>query len=317
VVVPVFNEEGNLAALNERLQALGASSADQYEMIFVDDGSKDGSLEIMRRLAGQHGNVKYLSFSRNFGHEMATTAGLDHAAGDAVVIIDADLQDPPEVIPELVAKWREGFQVVYARRRRRQGESPIKLLLAWLFYRLINALSDCPIPVDTGDFRLMDQCVVTAFRRCRERNRFVRGLVAWTGFRQTAVEYDRAARLSGQTNYGFFKLLHLAFDVVTGFSSVPLRIGIIFGLVVCFGAVIMAAVVLLQKLIWGIPLQGYALLATGLFFLGGIQLLVMGLIGLYVGRLYGQAQERPLYLVREKSAALTDLWTAVSGPTKD
>ncbi|HUW56757.1 MAG TPA: glycosyltransferase family 2 protein [Planctomycetota bacterium] len=304
VVIPVYNEEACLEALFERLQRLNEGQPDDYDFLFVDDGSRDNSREIIRSLAQGHPAVRYLFFSRNFGHEMATTAGLDHADGDAVVIIDADLQDPPEVIPRLVERWREGNEVVYAKRKTRKGENVLKRFTAWLFYRLINKLSDVPIPADTGDFRLMDRQVVEGFRRCRERNRFVRGLVSWTGFRQTAVEYERDARAGGETKYGFFKLLRLTFDAVTGFSSVPLRIGVMLGLVVCVVAFIQAVRIFVEKMFWGIPIEGYALLATGIFFLGGVQLLVIGLLGEYIGRIYTQVQERPLYIVREKSDVL-------------
>lgn len=301
VVVPVYNEEPNLALLHERLAKVAATSSDEYSFVFVDDGSRDRSLEVLRELAPRDARVRYLSFTRNFGHEMATTAGIDAAEGDAVVLIDADLQDPPEVIPALVAKWREGFEVVYARRLHRKGESAVKRARSWLFYRFINAMSDFSIPPDTGDFRLMDRRVVEAFRRCRERNRFVRGLVAWAGFRQAAVDYEREPRHAGRTKYGFFKLLHLAFDAISGFSSVPLRLAVYFGFVVCAASVVMAAVIVVQKLAWGIPVQGYALLATGFFFLSGVQIFIMGVVGAYVGRVYRQVQERPLYLVMETS----------------
>lgn len=305
VVIPVYNEQDCLEALFERLQKLNEQQPDDYDFIFVDDGSRDNSRQIIRALAEGHPHVGYLSFSRNFGHEMATTAGLDYADGDAVVIIDADLQDPPEVIPELVTRWREGNEVVYAKRKTRKGENVLKRFTSWLFYRLINRLSDVPIPADTGDFRLMDRQVVRNFRRCRERNRFVRGLVSWTGFRQTAVEYERDARAGGETKYGFFKLLRLTFDAVTGFSSVPLRLGVMLGLVVCVVAFFQGVRFFVEKMFWGIPIEGYALLATGIFFLGGAQLLVMGLLGEYIGRIYTQVQERPLYIVREKSDSLT------------
>ena len=301
VVVPVYNEQPNLDLLHERLAKVADASSDDYRFLFVDDGSRDRSLEILRQLAQKDARVQYLSFTRNFGHEMASTAGIDAADADAVVLIDADLQDPPEVIPDLVTKWREGFEVVYARRLHRKGEGAVKRMRSWLFYRFINAMSDFPIPRDTGDFRLMDRRVVEAFRRCRERNRFVRGLVAWAGFRQTAVDYERDARHAGETKYGFFKLLHLAFDAISGFSSVPLRLAVYFGFVVCAAAGVMGAVILVQKLVWGIPIEGYALLGTGFFFLSGVQIFIIGVVGAYVGRIYRQVQDRPLYLVMETS----------------
>ena len=300
VVIPVLNEESCLEALFERLSKLGEDSSDDYEYIFVDDGSTDASQDMIRKLAAEHGQVKYLFFSRNFGHEAATTAGLDHTRGDAVVIIDADLQDPPEVIPALIAKWREGNQVVYAQRRSRKGEPWRKKLTSWLFYRTIRKLTDVDIPIDTGDFRLMDRCVVEQVRRCREKSRFVRGLVTWTGYKQVPMRYDRDERYGGETKYNTRKLLGLALDVALGFSNVPLRLGIVFGMIVCLGAFVMCANILVQKVLYGIPIQGYALLVTGMFFLGGVQLLLIGLLGEYIGRIYRQSQDRPLYIVAEK-----------------
>ncbi len=301
IVIPVYNEQDCLPPFFERLDRLQASRPERYEFVFVDDGSSDESRRIITELAAQHPNVKYVFFSRNFGHEMATTAGIDHATGDAVVIIDADLQDPPELIPELIDKWQQGYQVVFAQRRSRTGENILKRFSAWLFYRIICRLSDVDIPPDAGDFRLMDRLAVEHFRRCREHSRFVRGLVAWTGFRQVAVLYDRDQRHGGQAKYGLFKLIVLAFDAVLGFSSVPLRIGIFLGLLVCIFSLAMAAKVFLAKLIWGIPVPGYAVLVTGMFFLGGVQLFMLGLLGEYIGRIYRESQRRPLYIIDKKS----------------
>ncbi len=304
IVIPVFNEQGCLEALFERLRQVERAVDEDFEYIFVDDGSTDGSGEIIRVLARSHDNIRYIMFSRNFGHEAALTAGLDHAGGDAAVIIDADLQDPPEVIPELIAKWNEGFKIVYAQRRRREGESVAKKWSSWLFYRIIRMLSGVDIPVDTGDFRLMDSAVVEQFRRCREGNRFVRGLVAWTGFQQTAVLYDRDARHAGRTKYGFFKLLRLALDAVFSFSDVPLRIGVYIGIAVVIFSVLMVVNMICQKLFLGLDIPGYALMVSGMFFLGGVQLAMLGLVGDYVGRVYRQTQNRPLYIIFEKSDKL-------------
>ena len=301
VVIPVFNEEGNLEVLHKRLSALEGIDGDRYELIFVDDGSGDRSREIIRDLARKDARVRYLFFSRNFGHERATTAGLDRANGDAAVIIDSDLQDPPELIPEMVRKWREGYQIVYAQRRQRKGESVFKRFTSWFFYRLVRMTSDCDIPPDTGDFRLIDGRVVREFRRCREQHRFVRGLLAWTGFRQAALPYDRDERLSGQTKYGVVKLMRLAFDAILGFSTLPLRLGLILGALVSVVAFVEMCRVLYVKLFTGIPIPGYALQTTAILLLGGVQLLVMGLIGSYVGRIYRQSQNRPLYVVAEES----------------
>jgi dolichol-phosphate mannosyltransferase len=304
VVVPVFNEENCIEMLLERLQAVAESGADTYEYIFVDDGSTDGSLSILRELAQRYPNVKYLSFTRNFGHEVATTAGLDHASGDAVLLIDADLQDPPEVIQQLLEKWRQSYQIVYAQRRLRSGENFLKKATSRLFYRIIRLLSNVKIPLDTGDFRLMDRCVVEQFRRCREQNRFVRGLVAWTGFKQTAVIYDRDHRYAGKTKYNMIKLIVLALDAVIGFSNLPLRVGVFAGLLVCMCCFFEVIYIVIQKMFFGIPIRGYALIVTGIFFLGGIQLWIIGLIGEYIGRIYRQTQQRPLYITAEKSKTL-------------
>jgi len=305
IVLPVYNEQECLEALFERLRKLEDSGEHSYDFIFVDDGSADRSREIIRELAAEQSNVKYVFFSRNFGHEIATTAGIDHASGDAVVIIDADLQDPPEIIPELIAKWREGYQVVCAQRRSRKGETVFKRLTSWLFYRIIRSLSNVDIQADTGDFRLMDRCVMTHFRRCREQSRFVRGLVAWTGFKQTTVMYDRDERHSGKAKYGLFRLIALALDAVVGFSCVPLRLGILLGLIVCLLSFVMVAVVVMQKVFWGISAHGYAFMATVILFLGGVQLFMLGLLGEYVGRTYRESQRRPLYIVAERSSSLS------------
>ena len=317
VVIPVFNEEGNLEALHQRLAALETGGGDRYEFLFVDDGSRDSSREIIRRLAAADPRVRYLFFSRNFGHEQATTAGLDQVRGDAAVLIDSDLQDPPELIPEMVRKWREGNQVVYAQRRARKGESIFKRATSWFFYRVVRAMSDCDIPQDTGDFRLMDRRVVAAFRRCRERNRFVRGLVAWTGFRQVGVPYDRDERLSGRTKYGVIKLMRLAFDAILGFSTLPLRLGLILGLLVSAVAFVEMCRVLYQKFFTGLAIPGYALQTAAILLLGGVQLVVIGLVGSYVGRIYRQGQSRPLYIVAEESEDAASAPAAANGDPRE
>lgn len=301
IVIPVYNEQDCLRALMDRLQAMQASCREQMEFIFIDDGSTDASADIIRQLGREHGNVRHIFFSRNFGHEAATTAGIDHATGQAIVLIDSDLQDPPEVIPELIAKWREGFQIVYAQRRSRQGESYFKKFTSWMFYRIIRRWSEVQIPPDTGDFRLMDRRVAEEFRRCRETNRFVRGLIAWTGFRSAAVAYDRKERFGGDTKYNMVKLVVLAMDAVMGFSTKPLKWGMFLGLIVTLLAVAMVMVVTVQKVLFNMPFPGYALLASSIFFLGGVQIFLIGLVGEYVGRTFRQVQQRPLYVIMEKS----------------
>ena len=300
IVVPVFNEEGNLRPLCERMVRVARSCADDFEIIFVNDGSDDGSLSIMRDLSREDPHVKYVSFSRNFGHEMASTAGLDRASGDAVVLIDGDLQDPPEVIADMVAAWKRGADVVYARRRRRAGESVVKRLSAYLFYRLIRKLSEVDIPVDSGDFRLMDRRVVEALKRCRENPRFVRGLVSWVGFRQEAVLYDRAKRHAGETKYDLVKLIRLSWEAVCAFSLMPLRMTVWLGVAVTLVSVFFTLRVGIQRIFFSLPIEGYALQTCGLFFLGGVQLVVLGVLAQYVGHIFKHTQNRPLYIIDDE-----------------
>ena len=301
VVIPVYNEEGNLRALYERLVRVLLSLSVDYEIVFVDDGSTDHSLSTIKKLARLDNHIKFLSFSRNFGHEAASTAGLDKARGDVVVLMDADLQDPPEAIKALSDKWKEGYQVVYGQRGKREGEFFFKRATAFLFYRFLNLLTDVHIPLDTGDFRLMDKAVVQDLKKCREQNRFVRGLMSWLGYKQIGISYDRPERKSGSTKYGFFKLLILSLDALCGFSIVPLRIATLLGLVTLIISAVFTIVIIMQKLVLGLNIPGYALATAGMFFLGGVELLLLGVIGEYVGRIYRQVQQRPLYLVREES----------------
>jgi len=299
VVVPVFNEEENIPELYRRLLPVLEGCVSSFEVLFVDDGSRDRSWELVRDLAGRDGRVRGLKFSRNFGHQMAFAAGLEHARGEAVVIMDADLQDPPEVIPELVARFREGWDVVYAQRRRREGESAFKLLTAKAFYRLLRRITPVDIPLDTGDFRLMSRRAVEAFRRLGERHRFTRGLVAWLGFRQTGVLYDRAARHAGDTKYPLRKMMRFAIDAITSFSHVPLQLATWLGFAVSAFAFAYILVVLVLKVV-GISWPGYTSLMAAILFLGGVQLVMIGLLGEYLGRVYDEVKRRPLYLVQEE-----------------
>ena len=301
IVIPLLNEEANLALLHERLCAVMDKLGCQRQIIFVDDGSTDQSARIIGDLAGKDSTVTGIEFSRNFGHEAASTAGLDHADGDAVVLMDADLQDPPELIEQLVARWREGFDVVYAIRRDREGESLFKRCTAWAFYRILNLMSEVEIPRDTGDYRLMDRRVVAGLKQCRERARFIRGLVAWTGFKTSAVEYDRPSRHGGQTKYNPLKLLLLSLDAAVGYSILPLRLATALGFTVTLVSLVLACIIIVQKLFMEIQIQGYALLASGLFFLGGVQMLLLGVLGEYIGRIYRESQARPLYIIRKRS----------------
>jgi len=301
IVIPVFNEEDNILELYQRLTKVLSSISKGYEIIFIDDGSTDKSFEIIKELSFLDSKVYYKSFTRNFGHEAASTAGLDAARGDCVILMDADLQDPPELIPEMIDLWQKGHHLVYARRRKRHGESFFKRASAHFFYRALNLLSDVSIPIDTGDFRLMDRVIADAFKKCREQNRFVRGLTAWIGYNQIAIEYDRPERYTGETKYKPLKLLLLSLDVITGFSTVPLRIATLMGFGVTVLSIALIFIILLQKLLFYLDIPGYAFLATGLFFLGGVQMFFLGILGEYIGKIYRQVQERPLYLVSEQN----------------
>lgn len=300
VIVPAYNEEANIRPLYDRLVPVLEKISLEHEILFIDDGSTDGTLRAIEALACNDPNVGFVSFSRNFGHEIASTAGLDRAGGDAVVLIDADLQDPPELIETMVERWENGAEVVFAQRRKRARESAFKRLTAWCFYRLIRILSSVDIPPDTGDFRLMDRRVVEAVRQCREVPRFVRGLVAWVGFRQEPVFYDRDPRHQGETKYGLSKLVRLSFEAILGFSLVPLRLMIWLGLGIVILSVALVIIVTIEKFIAPAN-RGYAFLATGIFFLGGVQLTMLGVIAHYLGHVFERSQARPLYVVRRDS----------------
>lgn len=306
VVVPCFNEEQNLPVLHQRLAAVLGAAAEDHEIILVDDGSGDGTLAVMRRLAAEDLHLKYISLSRNFGHEAASTAGLDAASGDAVVLIDADLQDPPELIPALVDRWREGYDVVYAVRRSREGEGALKRSTSHLFYKVINALSKPNIPVDAGDFRLMDRAAVDAFLRCRELSRFVRGLSAWVGFRQVGVPYDRDRRHLGRTKYNYLKLTLLALEAVSSFSVAPLRLALLVGVGgVALGAAL-GAYVAYMKLAHGVPPEGYTLMMLTILFVGSLNILLVGVVAEYVGKVFLETQRRPIYITRESNLPASD-----------
>jgi len=300
IVIPVYNEEDNIPILYQRLVNVMKTLPLDYEIIFVDDGSTDSSLVRIRELSRSDENVYYISFTRNFGHEAASTAGLDAAKGDCIILMDADLQDPPELIPKMIELWRQGYHLVYAKRRRRAGESLFKRISAYAFYRILNLMSDLKFPLDTGDFRLMDKVVVEDFKKCREKNRFVRGLTAWVGYNQVGIEYDRDERYAGRTKYNPLKLLLLSIDVITGFSIVPLRIVTYAGFLITALSLCMTLIVIIQKIFFGLNIPGYALLTSGLFFLGGVQTFFLGILGEYVGRIYREVQKRPLYLIQEQ-----------------
>lgn len=299
VIIPIYNEDDNLDYLLKRVLASLKVINLSYEIICVNDGSQDRSLE---KLINYHlgcSAIKIVNLSRNFGKEIALSAGLDFASGAAVIPLDADLQDPPELIGELVAKWREGYDVVYATRRDRQGETWLKRFTAAHFYRLIGRVSQVPIPEDTGDFRLMDRRVVEALKQLPERNRFMKGLFAWVGYRQIAIDYDRDPRYAGQSKWNYWRLWNFALDGIAAFSSLPLKVWSYVGLVISSLALVYAIFLVIRTLILGIDVPGYASLMVAVLFLGGIQLISLGVIGEYLGRVYEEVKGRPLYLVRD------------------
>ncbi len=296
VVIPAFNEEANLRPMFERLVAALENEVDGLEIIFVDDGSSDGTWSGISDLAASDDRVRGVRFARNFGHQAAVTAGVDVARGRAVVLIDADLQDPPEIIPEMISKWRDGFEVVFAQRESREGETLFKKATAALFYRLLHRVTEVDIPVDTGDFRLMGPRALEAFRALPERNRFIRGLVSWIGFPQTAVRYRREARHAGDTKYPFRKMLRFALDALTSFSFLPLRVATFLGFAASAFSFLYILVVLVLKAV-GISWLGYTSLMASILFLGGIQLIMIGVLGEYIARIFDEVKRRPLYLV--------------------
>ena len=299
IVVPIYNEIDNLSELHRRVTEVMNSSGEPWELILVDDGSTDGSTDGIRELAKKDKKVRPVVFARNFGHQVAITAGWDYARGDAIVIIDADLQDPPEVILELAKKWKEGYEVVYAVRSEREGETWFKKFTAAAFYRLIYSITDVKIPVDTGDFRLMDRKVVDVLKQMKERHRFPRGMSAGVGFKQIGVGYKRAARVAGVTKYPFRKMLTLALNAITGFSYFPLQVATYFGFVSAGVAILAIPLVMALRLAGSHFFEGQTTTLISVLFLGGVQLISLGILGEYIGRLYDEAKGRPLYIVRE------------------
>lgn len=298
-VIPVFNEEGNLAAIHQRLTEVLQRTGHEFELIFVNDGSHDRSLPIIKGLAAADAHVGFIDLSRNFGHQVAVCAGLDHATGDRIIIIDCDLQDPPELIPEMLAKMDEGHDVVFAKRRKRAGESAMKRWTASVFYRLLARITAVEIPVDTGDFRVVTRRVVEVLRQMPEREKFLRGQIAWMGFSQTSVEYDRAARQSGDTGYSYRKMIGFALDGITSFSDFPLKVATISGFLVSFISFVLMIYALWSRFVWKEYEPGWTSLMLSVLFIGGIQLIAVGIIGEYIGRISNNVKQRPLYLIRE------------------
>jgi len=311
VIAPVYNEEPIIHELYRRLVEVLDSTGEPWELILINDGSSDGSAHVMRTLQEQDPRVRVVNFARNFGHQNAVTAGMDYARGDAVVVIDADLQDPPEVILQLLEKWREGYHVVYAVRSERKGESWFKKLTAKVFYRLIYRITDVDIPVDTGDFRLMDRQVVNALNAMREHNRFIRGMASWVGFRQTGVRYVRQERFAGKTKYPLRKMVRFALDAITGFSYFPLQVAIYASLILALIAVLGVPIVAVLRLTGShLQFQGQATTLVVLLLLSSFQLFFFFILGQYTARIYDEVRHRPLYIVSE-------VWEDISSTDED
>lgn len=300
VIVPLYNEEEVIAESYKRLTSVMQGMGEEYELVFINDGSRDKTAQLTADIAEKDKHVRLICFSRNFGHQIAITAGMDYAKGDAVVIIDADLQDPPEVIPLMVEKWKEGYHVVYGKRTKRHGETMFKKVTAKVFYRFLQRMTQVDIPTDTGDFRLIDRKVCDAMKKLREQNRYVRGLVSWVGFKQYALEYVRDERFAGETKYPLKKMIRLAMDGIASFSYKPLKLATMVGFALTGISFLYLLFVVLQKLFGTPTVAGWAsILAVQLFF-NGVILIILGIIGSYIGRIYEESKGRPLYIVQEE-----------------
>ena len=299
VIIPIYNEEGNIPKLHERLTATLNALGKTYELIFVNDGSRDGSMQLIHKLAAQHSYIRYINFSRNFGHQVAVAAGLDYSVGEAVVIIDADLQDPPELIKDMFDKMKQGYEVVYAKRRSRTGESFLKKTTARLFYRILSSITSIDIPLDTGDFRMIHRKIVDVLKQMPEQHKFLRGQISWAGFHQTYVEYDREERHAGQTGYTYKKMMRFALDGITSFSNLPLKFATILGFLVSFISFLFALWALYSRFISKDYVQGWTSLMLVVLFIGGVQLVCIGIIGEYISRLSDNVRNRPLYIIQD------------------
>lgn len=298
-VVPCYNEATNIRSLYDRILSVMTARPETWECIFVNDGSRDGTLDILTVLQDEDVRIRLIDLSRNFGKEAALTAGLDHARGEAAIPLDADLQDPPELVPDLIAKWREGFDVVNATRLSRVGERWIKRASAHAFYRVFNRISQVPIPEDTGDFRLLSRPVLDVLRQLPERRRFMKGLFTWVGFRTTSVSYHRAPRGGGETTWNYVRLWRFALDGILSFSDAPLRVASYLGVTISFLSFLYALDLLIRTLLFGNPVKGYPSIMVALLFLGGVQLLALGIIGEYLARVYDESKRRPLYIIKD------------------
>ena len=302
IVAPCYNEEKSLPELYRRIKEVMDQTGEPWELVLINDGSADRTAELMHELHAADARIHYIDFARNFGHQIAVTAGMDYAQGEAVVLIDADLQDPPELILEMIEKWKEGYQVVYAVRSERKGESWFKLVTAKVFYRLIFRITEVKIPLDTGDFRLMDRKVVEAIKQMKERHRFIRGMTSWVGFKQTGVSYVREERFAGETKYPFRKMFKFAMNAITGFSYLPLQLATYLGFTIATLSGVGAIGVVIARLFGdpdNQPFFGQATTLVMVLFLGGVQLISLGIIGEYLGRIYDEVKGRPMYVVNE------------------
>lgn len=301
VIIPIYNEETNIQVLYERLKKVLNGIELEHELLFVNDGSQDQSIQVIKQLAEQDISVRYIDFSRNFGHQIAVTAGIDAVHSEYVVIIDADLQDPPELIPEMYEKMKEGFEVVYARRRSRKGEHFLKKVTAKLFYRILTSITHISIPLDTGDFRIMHKKVVDVLKTMPEQDKFLRGQISWIGFNQSYVEYDRDERLSGTTGYTYSKMIKFALDGITSFSNFPLKVASYLGFVVSFFSFLLILYALYSRLVSKHFVPGWASIMICVLFLGGVQLISIGIIGEYISRMGNNIRKRPLYIVKDQN----------------
>ena len=299
LVIPVYNEEANLQELNSEIKQVMSKLNESYEVIYINDGSRDRSLLVLRDLVKKDKNIKFLSFSRNFGHQAALTAGLDHAKGQAIISMDSDLQDPPQLLPEMIKKWKQGYEIVYARRKRRH-DSFFKKYTALAYYRLLNKFSEVKIPRNVGDFRLIDRKVLDELKGMREKARYLRGMVAWLGFRFTFVDFDRPERKNGKTNYTLTKMARLAMNGILNFSLLPLKLGLFMGLASIFVGIIFLIYMIIDILLNSTIYQLYKWLAVILLIFAGIQFMFLWIIGEYIGRIHNETKDRPLYVIREK-----------------
>jgi dolichol-phosphate mannosyltransferase len=303
IIIPIYNEQENIPVLYDRLKKVVENMSVSYELLFINDGSNDDSLGVLIALSNADRNVNYINFSRNFGHQIAVTAGIDNCAGNAVVIIDADLQDPPELIVDLYSKLKEGFQVVYARRKSRSGESFMKKFTAKLFYRILAKITSIKIPVDTGDFRIMDRKIVDVLKQMPEQQKYLRGQIAWAGFNQTYITYDRDERYAGSTGYTYKKMIQFALDGITGFSNLPLKFATIAGFFVSAITFILSIYALYARFISKDYVPGWTSLILAILFIGGVQLITIGIIGEYISRVSSNVRNRPLYIISDKKFA--------------